>query len=103
MNGTFKHRADSHHSTSQSNKLASRRLTYPFSAIVGQEEMKLALILNVIDPHIGGVMIMGHRGTGKSTAVRALAEILPSIKKVRGCFYGCNPEKSDELCNDCLV
>ncbi|MDW8241509.1 MAG: magnesium chelatase ATPase subunit I, partial [Acidobacteriota bacterium] len=54
---------------------------YPFTAIVGQEEMKLALILNVIDPLIGGVLIMGHRGTGKSTAVRALADLLPPILK----------------------
>jgi len=51
--------------------------SYPFTAIVGQEEMKLGLILSVIDPHIEGVLIMGHRGTGKSTAVRALADVLP--------------------------
>ena len=56
-----------------------RHKTYPFTAIVGQEEMKLALILNVVDPLIGGVLIMGHRGTGKSTAVRALADLLPQI------------------------
>ena len=51
--------------------------TYPFTAIVGQEEMKLALLLNVVDPLIGGVLIMGHRGTVKATAVRALADLLP--------------------------
>ena len=56
--------------------------TYPFTAIVGQEEMKLALLLNVVDPLIGGVLIMGHRGTGKSTAVRALADLLPEIDVV---------------------
>jgi magnesium chelatase subunit I len=83
-------------------ELPLRRIPYPFTAIVGQEEMKLALIMNLIDPHIGGVMIMGHRGTGKSTAVRALADLLPPIKKVRGCLYGCNPEKPNELCQDCL-
>ena len=55
-----------------------RHKTYPFTAIVGQEEMKLALILNVVDPLIGGVLIMGHRGTGKSTAVRGLADLLPT-------------------------
>ena len=55
------------------------RRNYPFTAIVGQEEMKLALLLNVVDPLIGGVLIMGHRGTGKSTAVRALADLLPQI------------------------
>jgi len=54
---------------------------YPFTAIVGQDAMKLALILNVIDPHIGGVLVMGHRGTGKSTAVRGLAGCCPQLKK----------------------
>ncbi len=58
-------------------------VNYPFTAIVGQEEMKLCLLLNVIDPRIGGVMIMGHRGTGKSTAVRALADVLPKITRVK--------------------
>src|SRR5687768_8961689 len=81
----------------------ARHISYPFTALVGQEEMKLALILTVIDPYIGGVMIMGHRGTGKSTAVRALAELLPGIKKVRGCLYGCNPYKANELCQDCTA
>ena len=58
------------------------RLVFPFTAIVGQEEMKLALLLNVIDPKIGGVMIMGDRGTGKSTAVRALVDLLPEIEVI---------------------
>ncbi|MCS6782187.1 MAG: magnesium chelatase ATPase subunit I [Gloeomargarita sp. SKYBB_i_bin120] len=57
---------------------------YPFTAIVGQEEMKLCLLLNVVDPRIGGVMVMGHRGTGKSTAVRALAAVLPKITRLAG-------------------
>jgi hypothetical protein len=56
------------------------RPIFPFTAIVGQDEMKLALILNVIDPKIGGVMIMGDRGTGKSTTIRALADLLPEMK-----------------------
>ncbi len=60
------------------------RTVFPFTAIVGQEEMKLALILNVIDPYIGGVMIMGDRGTGKSTTIRALADLLPEIKVAEG-------------------
>ena len=61
---------------------ANQRPVFPFTAIVGQEEMKLALILNVIDPKIGGVMIMGDRGTGKSTTVRALVDLLPEIEVV---------------------
>ncbi len=60
---------------------------FPFTAIVGQEEMKLSLILNIIDPRIGGVLVMGHRGTGKSTTVRALAEVLPFIDRVEGDTY----------------
>ena len=63
---------------------ARKRRVYPFTAIVGQEEMKLALLLNVIDPRIGGVMIMGDRGTGKSTTIRALADLLPDIDVVAG-------------------
>lgn len=80
-----------------------KRLVYPFAAIVGQAEMKLALLLNVVDPRIGGVMIMGHRGTGKSTIVRALADLLPPIKVVTDCLYGCNPaeDKQGALCQDC--
>jgi len=65
----------------------TRSEAFPFTAMVGQEEMKLALMLNVIDPSIGGVLVMGHRGTGKSTIVRALAEVLPSIERVRGDPY----------------
>jgi len=77
------------------------RAPYPFTAIVGQEEMKLALILAVIDPQIGGVLIMGHRGTGKSTAVRALADLLPEIRVVARCLYGCDPTNDRNLCDDC--
>ena len=77
--------------------------SYPFTAIVGQEEMKLGLILSVIDPHIEGVLIMGHRGTGKSTAVRALADVLPPLKKVQGCIYGCDPDEADGSCERCAV
>jgi magnesium chelatase subunit I len=76
---------------------------YPFAAIVGQEEMKLALLLNVLDPAIGGVIIMGHRGTGKSTAVRALANLLPPLTKVKGCLYACDPKREAELCDDCTA
>lgn len=82
---------------------ASGRAVYPFTAIVGQCEMKLALLLTVIDPHIGGVIILGHRGTAKSTAVRALASLLPPIAKVKGCLYGCDPVRAAELCDDCAA
>jgi magnesium chelatase subunit D len=78
-------------------------MVYPFSGIVGQEEMKLGLILNVIDPSIGGVLMMGHRGTGKSTAVRALADLLPDIWIVRGCRFNCEPADSKYLCAECAV
>jgi magnesium chelatase ATPase subunit I len=78
-----------------------KQKSYPFTAIVGQEEMKLALILNVVDPLIGGVLIMGHRGTGKSTAVRALADLLPQITVVAGCPYNCDPEDKVNLCDQC--
>ena len=61
-------------------KLKNERPVFPFTAIIGQEQMKLALILNVIDPRIGGVMIMGDRGTGKSTTIRAVADLLPAIQ-----------------------
>ncbi|HEY6122349.1 MAG TPA: magnesium chelatase ATPase subunit I [Pyrinomonadaceae bacterium] len=80
---------------------ATARLQFPFSAIVGQEEMKLALILNVIDPLIGGVLVMGHRGTGKSTAVRGLAELLPQIEVVSKCIYRCDPNDPANLCENC--
>ena len=60
-------------------------MTYPFSAIVGQDEMKRALVLTAVDPGIGGVLVLGERGTGKSTAVRALAALLPPIVAVEGC------------------
>jgi magnesium chelatase subunit I len=74
---------------------------YPFAAIIGQEEMKRALILLAVDPAIGGVMIMGHRGTGKSTSVRALAAMLPRIEAVVGCPFHCAPSSLAGLCEQC--
>lgn len=79
------------------------RPVYPFAAIVGQEELKQALLLNLVEPRIGGVLIMGHRGTGKSTAVRALADLLPPISRVTGCHYGCDPDSPEDWCGDCLA
>lgn len=78
-----------------------RAAVYPFTAIVGQEDMKLSLILNVINPALGGVLIKGEKGTAKSTAVRALAELLPAMKAVEGCKFHCNPEDENMLCDDC--
>ena len=77
------------------------RHSYPFTAIVGQESMKLALILNAIVPTIDGVLIRGEKGTGKSTAVRALARLLPEHDVVEGCHFGCDPTDQEALCADC--
>ena len=76
-------------------KAPGRRPTFPFTAIVGQDEMKLALLLNVIDPKIGGVMIMGDRGTGKSTTVRALVDLLPSIEVVDNDPFNSHPSDAE--------
>ncbi|WP_442957337.1 magnesium chelatase ATPase subunit I [Phormidium sp. CCY1219] len=77
----------------------ARRAVFPFTAIVGQDEMKLALLLNVIDPKIGGVMIMGDRGTGKSTTIRALADLLPEIEVVADDPFNSDPS-DPELMSD---
>ena len=76
------------------------RPTFPFTAIVGQEEMKLALLLNVIDPKIGGVMIMGDRGTGKSTAVRALVDLLPTIEVIVDDPFNSDPKDPELMSNE---
>ncbi len=74
---------------------------FPFSAIVGQDEMKLAILTSAVDPGIGGVLVLGDRGTGKSTAVRALAALLPKIRAVEHCPYGCDPEVATPSCEHC--
>ena len=78
----------------------TRRVVFPFTAIVGQEEMKLALLLNVIDPRIGGVMIMGDRGTGKSTTIRALADLLPEIEVIAGDPFNSDPQDPDLMSDE---
>ncbi len=75
---------------------------YPFTAIIGQEKMKKALILNVINPLLGGVLIRGEKGTAKSTAVRALAELLPKRIQVEGCIFECDPYDKSSMCSRCL-
>ncbi len=76
---------------------------FPFTSIVGQEEMKRALIVAAVDPGIGGVLIFGDRGTGKSTAVRALARLLPPIRVVEGCPYNCDPARPAAACPHCAA
>ena len=85
----------------RNNKKNTARPIFPFTAIVGQEEMKLALTLNVIDPKIGGVIIMGDRGTGKSTTIRAITDILPEIEVVSNDPFNSDP-KDFELMTDLL-
>ena len=74
---------------------------FPFTAIVGQERMIRALILNAVDTRIGGVLIRGERGTAKSTAARSLAALLPRVKVVQDCRFGCDPEKPHIWCTEC--
>jgi Mg-chelatase subunit ChlI len=78
-----------------------KRIEYPFTAIVGQEMMKKALILNLINPSLGGVLIRGEKGTAKSTAVRALAELMQDRMQVRNCVFNCDPNNELNMCNEC--
>ncbi|MDR0460413.1 MAG: putative cobaltochelatase [Nitrososphaerota archaeon] len=80
---------------------SQNKTVYPFSAIVGQDKMKLALILNVINPKIGGVLLRGEKGTGKSLTVRALANLLPEIEVVANCPFHCDPKNPKDLCETC--
>src|ERR1700679_3181309 len=77
------------------------RHTFPFSAIVGQDEMKQALLIAAVDPRIGGVLVFGDRGTGKSRAGRAVASLLPPMPVVTDCRYGCDPADDHNRCEAC--
>ncbi|GAC1364561.1 MAG: hypothetical protein NVSMB42_24400 [Herpetosiphon sp.] len=77
------------------------RPLYPFSAIVGQERLKRALLLNAINPRVGGVLIRGEKGTAKSTAVRALARLLPSQRVIADCQFGDPPDEPQQMCSRC--
>ncbi|MEA4958439.1 MAG: ATP-binding protein [Anaerolineaceae bacterium] len=79
----------------------NQRTIFPFTAIVGQERMLRALILNAVDARIGGVLIRGERGTAKSTAARALAALLPEVQVVRDCRFGCDPHSPATWCTEC--
>lgn len=85
----------------QTKSSTTQRPIYPFCAIVGQEEMKRALLLNLINPKIGGVLIRGEKGTAKSTAVRSLAKVMGSRKEVKDCRFSCDPEDPTFWCEDC--
>jgi magnesium chelatase subunit D len=81
--------------------VSTGRNTFSFSAIVGQDTLKTALLLNAVDPRVGGVLIRGEKGTAKSTAVRALAAVLPPIRVVEGCRFSCDPDDAGALCDEC--
>jgi Mg-chelatase subunit ChlI len=74
---------------------------YPFTAIVGQERMRRALVLNAVDPRIGGVLIRGERGTAKSISARALAALLPNVRVICECRFGCDPDRPHTWCTEC--
>ncbi len=79
-----------------------RKINFPFSAILGQDKMKMGLILNIIDPQIGGLLLTGHQGTGKSTAVRSLVKDMHQIEVIKDCEFSCNPHSdTEDLCENC--
>ncbi|MDP6560459.1 MAG: ATP-binding protein, partial [Candidatus Binatia bacterium] len=82
--------------------MKDRKVIYPFTAIVGQEQMKKGLVLNAINPNLSGILVRGEKGTAKSTAVRALAALLPDLDVVEDCRFSCNPFNENEMCSDCL-
>ena len=89
--------------TALSPQAATRADVFPFTALVGQERMKRALLLNAINPRLGGVLIRGEKGTAKSTAARALAALLPPLSVVAGCPFSCDPDQQEALCDGCAA
>lgn len=81
--------------------MSDQPVVFPFSAIVGQEDLKMALLLNAVSPQVGGVLIRGEKGNGKSTAVRAMADLLPPVSVVSGCSLGCDPQEPFSFCPHC--
>lgn len=81
--------------------MPGKRLTFPFSAIVGLDKLRLAILINAINPKIGGILIRGPKGSGKSTIVRSLADILPKIKVVKDCPFNCSPDDPSDMCPAC--
>ncbi|MHA1915072.1 MAG: ATP-binding protein [Promethearchaeota archaeon] len=78
------------------------KVNFPFTAILGQDKMKMGLILNLVDGRIGGILMTGHQGTGKSTAVRSLVELMPQIETIKDCEFSCDPNSDiDDLCETC--
>ncbi|UAL07461.1 MAG: ATP-binding protein [Candidatus Methanogranum gryphiswaldense] len=74
---------------------------FPFAAIVGQEDMKRALLLNIVDPGIGGVLVKGEKGTAKSTTIRSLVQVLPEVEYIKGCPFHCDPKNKNNMCAEC--
>jgi len=83
------------------NDLLHRGILFPFTAIVGQDKLKLAMIINAVNPKIGGLLIRGPKGSGKTTAVRALRDVLPKVRVIGNCPYNCNPRDPSNMCELC--
>jgi len=102
MDDSYSEALDSNTPTKQKMVSAiSRKSVYPFTAIVAQDEMREALMLCIVDPGLGGLLVTGDRGTGKSTLIRALAALLPDMPTVEGCLYSCHPDRIVEDCPSC--
>ena len=81
--------------------MALSERTLPFSAIVGQDQVKLALLASAVHPRLNGVLIRGEKGTAKSTAARALAALLPPVSAIEGCAFRCDPARPASWCSEC--